>query len=104
MTGEVTDWAAVLDAMQERLDRAECFLAGEDVDLDGFETPVPGGRLPTSMAGRAQTLLDATNRMEHRLSLAMGEVALRIEDTRAADVAWRRMTDRPVPSYIDRTA
>ena len=99
MSSDEASWTAVLDAMEERLEQAKRLLAGNDF----FEVsipPVASGRMPASVAGQAQRLLDATVLMEKSLSEAMSDLSMVIADV----PTWRRTPDRPAPTYIDRSA
>ena len=99
MSSNEAAWTAVLDAMEERLNQAQFLLEGEDFS----EVAVPlsvDGPIPPSLAGRAQSLLDATREMEQKLDAAMAglSVQMAVMPPRRADY------ERPAPTYIDRSA
>jgi hypothetical protein len=90
--------------MQCRLDAAERFLAGEDVRPVSIVIPEPDGRLPGSLAPRAQALLESTLRMQEQVDGQLQDLGRRIEALRGGVPGWDSRAHRPGPTYFDRTA
>jgi hypothetical protein len=102
----VQPWEEVLDDMERRVALAERTLAGEPVRLPQFDLPASIGPLPAYLRERARAVLAATRRVEERMEVGLGALALRIYELDAARAAVAASANqaRPAPIYVDRWA
>jgi hypothetical protein len=70
-----SEWDALLDRLEDRLDEAERLLVGETTDaVPPFEVPEIGTPLPADRLARAQALVERGNEIEAQLRARTGEI------------------------------